>query len=348
METKQEVPAGKEQNITGSRRSAIQVATDLYDVIKSNGHQEVVFQPLTSLEKGMGWQRDLPDFRDYTIDYNTISVDQKKRGIDRPVKKLTEQVNITPKASIAKKVDLRNWFAPIEVEDQGSIGSCTANAGVSLYEYFEQRAFGRHINASRLFLYKATRNLLKWSGDTGAYLRSTMGAMALFGVPPEDYWPYNIRNFDSEPSAFCYAFAQNYQAIQYFRLDPVGISRKDLLDRIKRCLTYGVPSMFGFTVYESISQARDSGHIPMPAPRERIRGGHAVVAVGYDDKFVIRNTNPNGPKTTGAFIVRNSWGSSFGDDGYCYIPYEYVLKGLAVDWWSLLKGEWVDTKNFGR
>ena len=94
-----------------------------------------------------------------------------------------------------------------------SLGPVRPMRGVGLVEYFERRAFGKHIDASRLFLYKVTRNLLNWRGDTGAFLRSTMGAMVLFGVPPEQYWPYRIEEFDKEPPPFCYAFAQNYQAI---------------------------------------------------------------------------------------------------------------------------------------
>src|SRR5207237_4285408 len=116
--------------------------------------------------------------------------------------------------------DLRAYFSPIE--DQGQLGSCTANAAVALLEYFEKRASGKFIDASRLFLYKAERDLLGWTGDTGAYLRTAMEALVLFGAPPERYWPYNIANFDTEPSAFCYAFASNFQGLNYFRLDPVG------------------------------------------------------------------------------------------------------------------------------
>ena len=96
--------------------------------------------------------------------------------------------------------------------------------------YYERQAFGRHTDALRLFLYKVTRNLMKLRGDSGAYLRTTMGAMVLFGVPPESYWPYTDKeeSFDREPSAFCYAFAQNYQTIKYFRHDPAGAKPADV------------------------------------------------------------------------------------------------------------------------
>jgi len=247
------------------------------------------------------------------------------------------------RASIPTEFSLKGWCPPIE--NQGSLGSCTANAGVALMEYYERRAFGKHIDASRLFLYKATRNLLHWTGDTGAFLRTTMGAMAIFGVPPEEYWPYIIVDYDKEPSAFCYAFAQAYQAIQYFRLDPPNTPKDLLLKRIKCLISANLPSMFGFTVFSSIEQADDDGKIPFPCRGEKIIGGHAVAAVGFNDKVKIKNTIC-GVKTEGALLIRNSWGTGWGEKGYGWLPYEYVLQGLAVDWWALLKSEWIDTGRF--
>jgi len=154
--------------------------------------------------------------------------------------------------------------------------SCTANAGVGLIEYYERRAFRRHIDASRLFLYKVTRNLMKQKGDTGAYLRTSMGAMVLFGVPPEDYWPYSDEEnkFDQEPLAFCYAFAQNYQTLKHFRHDPPSAEAEGILKKVKTYLASGHPSMFGFAVYNSNEQAETTGKIPCPSvPSKRsLRG----------------------------------------------------------------------------
>jgi C1A family cysteine protease len=295
----------------------------------------------------LGWLPDFPDYRDYTSDSTKVSSDRlKQSGEKDSIKEMLDKVGVSNIVTKKLKLtaDLREWCPP--VEQQGKLQSCTAHAATGLIEYFENRAFGKFINASRLFLYKATRNLLHWTTDTGAFLRTTMGALVLFGVPPEEYWGYKLDDVDKEPPAFCYAFAQNYRAISYYRLDPPGTQRDILLRHIKTNLMGGLPLMFGFTVYNSISQARSSGMIPFPTQGETIPGGHAVMAVGYDDNLKIKNVNAKGIETKGALLIRNSWGTEWGMGGYGWLPYEYILQGLAVDWWSVIKSAWVDTGQF--
>lgn len=284
--------------------------------------------------KGMGWLPDWPDHRDFTADHPEVKESLQTLQIAEPA----------DAAALPASVDLRQWFSPIE--DQGQLGSCTANAGIGVLEYFERRAFGKYVDGSRLFLYKVTRDLLGWTGDTGAFLRTTIGALRLFGAPPEKFWPYVIAKFDLEPSPFLYAFGADYRAVKYYRLDPPGTTPAQLLSRIKTNLAAGIPSMFGFTVYASITQANTTGKIPFPALGEAVRGGHAIVVAGYDDSMVIKNT-PSGPQTTGAFLIRNSWGTGWGDAGYGWFPYDYVLHSLATDWWSLISANWVSTNEFG-
>jgi C1A family cysteine protease len=295
----------------------------------------------------LGWLPDYPSIKDYTKNQDKVAEKLYRLGQKDSIKTMLNKVGVLKEApeAIPASVDLREWCPT--VEDQGTLGSCTANAGVGLVEYFEERAFGKHLDASRLFLYKVTRNLLHWTGDTGAFLRSTMEAMVLFGVPPEEYYPYKIADFEVEPSAFLYAFADNYKTIQYYRMDPPGTAKPALLQMIKTFLSAGLPSMFGFTVYNSLNQAAKTGKIPYPVPSDKVAGGHAVVAVGYDNKITITNTNYGGKQTKGALLIRNSWGPLWGGmGGYLWLPYEYVLTGLATDWWSLLKNDWINTEQF--
>jgi len=293
--------------------------------------------------KSFGWVRELPDFRDYSPEHAIVTQHLSRiKAAHHTTKGAPPQLPTT--------VDLRAWFSPIE--DQGPIGSCTANAVVGALEYYERRAFGKHIDASRLFLYKVSRNLLHWSGDTGAYLRTTIKALTLFGAPPEEYWKYDTGEgdtgpkYDIEPGPFQYSFAANYKAIQYYRLDTVGLPKPDLLLRIKAYLNAGLPPFFGFTVYSSYGQAQSTGKFPFPVAGEKIAGGHAVVAVGYDDNLVITNAATGAQPTTGALLIRNSWGTGWGAAGYGWLPYAYIQYGLAVDWWALFKADWINTGAF--
>lgn len=294
---------------------------------------------------GMGYLPDLPSLRDYTSETDKVNDRLASLG-EKPVNSLLRAVGaVAPMAKLPATSDLRQWCSPIE--DQDAIGSCGPHAGIAIIEYSERRAFGTHVDLSRLFVYKTTRNLMRLTGDTGVYLRSAMQALTTFGAPLEEYYPYNIKDFDNEPLAAAYAMAANYKSLTYFRLDPPGISRQDLLNSIKTRLAAKIPCMFGFTVYSSYVQSNSNGGlIPFPSKDDREVGGHAVCIVGHDDAKKVTNTGPSPITTSGAFIIRNSWSDRWGDKGYGWLPYEYILSGLANDFWCVTKTSWIDSGQF--
>jgi len=279
-----------------------------------------------------GWIPDGPDMRDYTSTHPKVKALLSKA---KPISKTSKKGSKSP--SLPSLIDLRYLCPPIV--DQGDLGSCTANAACGIIGFYQLNSLHVCEPVSRLFIYKATRDLLMMSGDSGATIRGTLGALALFGAPPERYWGYEISKYDSPPSPFLYSYASNYQALVYFKHDSEGAKPISTLASIRSSLAKSIPCMFGFQVYDSIKGASD-GKIPFPSARESVLGGHAVMACGFDDNLKI------GP-CTGALLIRNSWGESWGMKGYGWLPYEYVMKGLALDFWSLLKNEWVDTREFG-
>lgn len=271
-----------------------------------------------------GWQPDIPDIRDRTKDHKDVQKILKKHDSI-----------ILKTAPIPTRHHNIAYCSPIE--DQGQLGSCTAQAVVGLMEYMMRRSGVDHVDGSRLFVYKTTRKLLGWTGDTGAFLRTAMQSVVTFGIPPEKHWPYDISRYEEEPSAFLYSYASNYQALNYVRLDPSYLSQHQVLDLLKRVLAAGYCVVFGFSVYSSLSNAPD---IPYPMSHDKLQGGHAVMAVGYDDDHMVKG------KKVPSLIIRNSWGENWGVRGYGFLPYEYLLNGLARDFWSVFKWEWIDTKQF--
>jgi len=171
-----------------------------------------------------------------------------------------------------------------------------------------------------------------------------MAALVMFGAPPDSFWPAGPATLVLEPPAFLYALAANYRALKSYRYDPPGVDRVALLHRIKTNLAAGLPAVFGFYLFASIAAAARTGEVPVPGPSDQGIGGHAVVAVGYDDARVIAGANGE-PGTTGALRIRSSWGAAWGDGGYGWLPYDYVLRELAHDWWSLVSAEWASLEN---
>ena len=261
-----------------------------------------------------GWLPDVPDIRDYDAARLV-----KDRDDDKGPKAKAEPT----------EVDMRRYCSP--VENQGRLGSCVAQAIVGMVEFMERRRSAKHVDASRLFVYKMARQLDGFKGDTGAHIRTGMKALRLFGAPPERYWPYDVERFDADPPGFVFAYGQSLQALSYHRVDSGNRDREQCLELIKLLVARRYPVVVGFSVY---NYGNEKGEFPMPSAGQRRQGGHAVMVCGYDDKRVIG-------KTTGALMIRNSWGTRWGDNGYGWLPYGYILQRLSSDFWCLFHKETV-------
>jgi len=205
---------------------------------------------------------------------------------------------------IPPEVDISEFDSPIE--DQGTQGTCTANAGASLLEHLERRTYGTYIEHSRKFLYKMARQLDDKTGDVGATVPATLGSMVLFGMPPEKYWPYS-KPIDEQPTAFVHGLAQNYQGTSYVSISKAGTTPAQFLNNMKVNITSGLPVIFGFTMYSSIASC-NNGYIKYPLLGETSEGGHCVISVGFNDTVEINNGSYT---SIGAFYIKNSWGTSW-------------------------------------
>jgi C1A family cysteine protease len=237
-----------------------------------------------------GWVPDVPDQRDYL--YSAIQ----------------------PVVRLPKVVDLRNDCS--EIEYQGRLGSCTAQALAGNLEFLDRKVDDKYTDVSRLFIYYNERKLMNSVYyDSGATLRDGIKTLRNDGACHEVTWPYDIYKFDVKPPVRCYTEAKKHLISSYYRLTTI----RELLT----CLADGYPFVFGFAVYESFDSAkvRMTGKVNMPKKDEKQVGGHAVMAVGYDQDLK-------------RFIVRNSWGKAWGREGYFTMPFKYV-ETLADDFWTI-------------
>ena len=254
---------------------------------------------MTSHNHGLGWLPDLPDQRDVRFE---------------PAK--TFGVGPMP-----KQVDLRKDCPAIY--DQGQLGSCTANALGAAFDFDRRKQGKPFMTPSRLFIYWNERDLEGTvDSDAGARIRDGVKVLRKLGTPAEVIWPYDIQRFTEKPHDEAFVEAEKNQLLTYQRISRAG---KDRTYDMRACLAWGYPFVTGFSVYESFEtdEVAKTGIIPMPAPDERVLGGHAVLVVGFDDDKRY-------------FICRNSWGETWGDEGNFYMPYDYLTnEDLASDMWVL-------------
>jgi C1A family cysteine protease len=219
---------------------------------------------------------------------------------------------------IPDHVDLRAGCSP--VEDQADLGSCTSQALVGLLEFLENKDGVEFVDFSRLMVYYLEREAEGTiDEDGGAMLRTGVKILHQFGTCHETTWPYDITKFKVRPSQQAYIEAEQHRITVYEKM----YSLEDILT----CLASGFPVAFGFAVFECMKSEEmiRTGMLRMPEPDEQMLGGHAVYAVGYDL-----------PKRL--FIVRNSWGKEFGDEGCFYMPFGYFEEGYCDDYWTIRKG----------
>jgi len=223
---------------------------------------------------------------------------------------------------IMSKADLRSKLPA--VYDQGELGSCTANALGAAYQYDQinhRTVFpgGKPFVPSRLFVYYNEREMEGTiRSDEGAAIEDGVKSVSTAGVCPEEMWPYDISKFAVKPPADAYKFAKNYKVTKCKKI-------RQTLGQLRTSLFHGYPIVFGMMLYESFKseEVSTTGKMPMPKKNETCLGGHAVLICGYDD-------------VTKMFLVRNSWGESWGDKGYFYVPYEYILSDQCSDFWVLI------------
>ena len=221
--------------------------------------------------------------------------------------------------AIPASYSMRSSMPP--VYDQGNLGSCTAQMGAAALQFTEKELVPGKTRPvpSRLFLYYVTRLLQGTQDyDSGASIRGVFKALAKFGYCNEKLWKYDISTFASPPAN------EVYESAQAHRLGMLMYSSvRQTANDVRAALAQNNPVGFGFSVYDSFFNVKKDGVVPMPGRRESVQGGHAVLIVGYDD-------------VKQHFIVRNSWGTRFGDKGYCYMPYQFVLSPkISSDFWVL-------------
>jgi C1A family cysteine protease len=239
-----------------------------------------------------------------------FDMDRYKRTLSRAAR----PTHVPRQGMLPAHVDNRASCAPIY--DQGALGSCTGFAiAKGLREFIQRTNHEAQVPLSAMFLYYEERVLQDTvNEDSGATMTAGLQVLQDTGVAPDSAWPYNIPQFKVKPSQAAYDAAganKVHHATQVKGLDDV-----------KTVVAKGGAVAIGFQVYQSFMKIGADGVMPMPKPTERVVGGHAVLVVGYDD-------------AKKAVLVRNSWGTKWGQEGYFWMPYAFIGdENQADDFWT--------------
>lgn len=219
-------------------------------------------------------------------------------------------------------IDLTNRADWPEPYNQEELGSCVFNTTAGAIQYEQIKAGKKLRMPSRLFLYYMARVREGTVDiDNGAEVRTAVKVAFKTGACTEKSWPYLISRYTRKPGKRHMDMASRNRIPGYQRVDPV-------VSKIKMALAEDYPVLGGFYVYRGyfLKGTEKTGKVPIPLKGDECLGGHAVLIVGYDDRKQ-------------RFKFRNSYGPEWGDGGYGYLPYEFVIKGLADDFWILKTGD---------
>lgn len=304
---------GCEQNEhTTHYTSSEQLANDLQLLMFLSGGESHIYkrEPRTStMGDGRIVKGNFPEFRVSNCEKKTISLEKKDQVFTKPYEGFVYCAEVPTYHTLVTRRQNQILIS----------GNCTGNAIAAAYQFDEMKqANSDNFVPSRLFIYYNERKMEGTTGsDSGAAIRDGIKTINTSGVCHETLWPYDITKFSIEPTQPCYLDAKTHKSLKYSRL-------KASRSQLKAALASGYPVVFGIVVYESMEspEVAKSGMVPMPSTGERPLGGHCILLVGYDDERQL-------------WIFRNSWGESWGDKGYGYLPYKYLnskLK-LASDFW---------------
>lgn len=207
----------------------------------------------------------------------------------------------------------------IPIYDQLDVGSCVGNSVCEGFRYeYAQVKNNFSFNPSRLFAYYNARKLQGWENeDSGAYIRDGFKAMSKWGLASEDLWPYITSKVTDTPPDSVYQNGLNQLVVKY-----ASVQKSESV--IKQTIFSGAGVVIGFDVYSSFwgTWSETTGIMPIPKAGERFEGGHAVILIGWDD-------------AKKSFLVQNSWGTDWGQNGYFWMPYAYVVSTHADDFWCI-------------
>lgn len=281
---------------------------------------------------GFGWVPDIPSEEDYTAE---IAAEKGllPKGLMNMIKARKSGTGLN------RSADLRKWSSGVEQQEE--LGSCTANGALSLLELMEKKAFDKHTDLGRLFTYWVTRYMMGEQYvpvDSGAYNRTTIKSIVKVGVIPESMWPYATKTFANPPTVDMFLNTTPHRALAYLRLD--STYGESYVVRMKKFLMSDYALFTGFAVYDNIwNVTKENPVLQYPVRGNKLIGGHAVMCVGYSDDI---NTNVG----QGAFLMQNSWGKEWGDNGFYWMPYRFFERGVATDTWAISSLEFVESKKF--